>query len=476
MHPYPAGFKSSAMRVPYSSLEDIWNQWTDAYQHASQFFSSGGYVLRYEDLVANPELEMHRVANHLGISAPTQLSIMTTSAKTHGESLGRTGALLKIKTKSYLDDFFLFQRVQACSRLAAKLMGAFKYHECDGFGGPGTSFVDAYGNLNTLAVQTSLWSGMDLPEDSVFIEEAVQGMGAAKDDTSTLQASLAPKDLPSERNVQVLGLQHTGTSLFSAMLRAAFGSRLTMHGPVYSSAMGSDAPAAAAGIWKHADIEALHDNGEMGAVEGSDVYALAMVRDPFSWLEAMHKEPLELWQCTWGSAANVTSWLTRACIHEKPGGEFSTLSKGRYPSVGGVWSHWVQSYEEATRFGFKKGLEIRYEDLIADPQHEMVRVAKFLGIDPPRTDAAELLAQDVGELRTRALNYTASDEFLDFYAATKEEVCQSFEKGPMRRHHYWGDDCHGVALAASRPYLRKHRRALQASISPLDFLTEGLLA
>jgi hypothetical protein len=48
-------------------------------------------------------------------------------------------------------------------------------------------------------------------------------------------------------------------------------------------------------------------------------------------------------------------------------------------------------------------LEVRYEDLVADPAGEMARVADFLGLEPPTEslDCADVRSQSVGKWRGR---------------------------------------------------------------------------
>lgn len=462
-HPYPAGFHSSCPETAYSSLEEIWNQWTEAYEQVAEHMEEG-IIIRYEDLVANPELELTRLAKRLGISPPAEFEIMATSAKTHGESIGRNEALDKIQSKTYLDEFFVFQRAQACERLSNKRMRNHDYHDCDGFGGPGAELVDETGILNQTNMQKTLWAGMDIPQDKVF----TQGK-TVKEMVGDLEGvEQAPLDAPNERNIHVLGLQHSGTSLLSAMLVASFGSRLRMY---EQSSEAQQGDLFAQGIWKHADLESLYtyQPQELSMLSSNEVYAIAVVRDPMSWLEAVIKQPMEFRRCTQGSTSQKDNWITRSCILDAPGGAASALKKMSYKNMGSVWNHWMQSYGKATKFGFKGVLLIRYEDLLVDPQGEMNRVAQFLGVNPPAVNAAQHIAKDAGEERQRSVDFMRDREYMDFFTFMQDKVCKTLDRSIMKKHNY--TEC--PAFRHSRK--GKWRPSGLPSISQFDFLTDSLI-
>jgi hypothetical protein len=113
----------------FQNIEAHWNEWTRDYRHMKDFGFSDAVVLRYEDLVLDTEAQLAHIANVLKLPAPAYVRQLHTSAKSHGASNGRAAAILKLKTKPYLNSYTPAQKVAACDRLDKGLLQALKYSE-----------------------------------------------------------------------------------------------------------------------------------------------------------------------------------------------------------------------------------------------------------------------------------------------------------------------------------------------------------
>lgn len=130
-HPHPAGFQSIVNKTVYTNMEEIWNNWTRADYYAEQYGWKSHMIIRYEDLIRNPFGELDRIAAHLGMAHPAPWLMRSTSAKSHGDSLGRRAALQKLRYKTYLDEYFPNQTTTACRLLDAEMMTAYNYLDCE---------------------------------------------------------------------------------------------------------------------------------------------------------------------------------------------------------------------------------------------------------------------------------------------------------------------------------------------------------
>lgn len=186
------------------------------------------------------------------------------------------------------------------------------------------------------------------------------------------------------RYVQIMGLQDTGTNLLHSMLWANFPQI------VFFCETKSKGPRVRDGLWKHANLR-LTQKAMSKEVKDSlrhhKVSLLAMVRQPLSWLQSIHKAPYELWNCTLGK-----EWLSRQCLHPVPAG-YSSIDRElmddtfrRFPNIVSIWKYWVQAYMNLGEAGdlFAGGsMVIRYEDLVLDPQGTMRKVADLIGVKLP---------------------------------------------------------------------------------------------
>jgi hypothetical protein len=129
-------FWEQGLRVPqpakeFSSLMEIWNEWTRDYEHMHDFGFANAVVIRYEDLVLNTEEELNKVARALALPEKHSISQVVQAAKNHGHSLNRDGAVDKLKGRSYLKQYTDEERREVCDRLDKKLLSDYDYTDCD---------------------------------------------------------------------------------------------------------------------------------------------------------------------------------------------------------------------------------------------------------------------------------------------------------------------------------------------------------
>lgn len=128
-HPFPGGY-ASLPAAEYSSLPEVWNNWTQAYAISEDLGFARPVVTRYEDLVSEPVKTMASIASQLGLRAPANWKVIQASAKNHGASHGRAEALEKIQKKTYLELYEDRDHRRACHRLERDLLQKLSYLDC----------------------------------------------------------------------------------------------------------------------------------------------------------------------------------------------------------------------------------------------------------------------------------------------------------------------------------------------------------
>eukprot|EP00443_Scrippsiella_acuminata_P129288 CAMPEP_0115709570 /NCGR_PEP_ID=MMETSP0272-20121206/72541_1 /TAXON_ID=71861 /ORGANISM="Scrippsiella trochoidea, Strain CCMP3099" /LENGTH=150 /DNA_ID=CAMNT_0003151187 /DNA_START=104 /DNA_END=553 /DNA_ORIENTATION=+ len=88
---------------------------------------------------------------------------------------------------------------------------------------------------------------------------------------------------------------------------------------------------------------------------------IAMIRNPISWLHSMHHIAYDINPCVHG-----TNWLTKTCKYPSHVDGGNLLAGLEFPNLEAIWTNWTLDYESLTSFGFKRGLLVRYEDLVLD--------------------------------------------------------------------------------------------------------------
>merc|ERR1719313_2821733 len=87
-------------------------------------------VIAYEDLVLRTEGVMEEISDFLDKDHKDKVKVVTTKAKNHGGSVGRTEAINKIKSKSWLKGVAKADLTAICERLDVDILRQFKYDDC----------------------------------------------------------------------------------------------------------------------------------------------------------------------------------------------------------------------------------------------------------------------------------------------------------------------------------------------------------
>mmetsp|Transcript_9547 Transcript_9547/g.17416 ORF Transcript_9547/g.17416 Transcript_9547/m.17416 type:complete len:354 (-) Transcript_9547:73-1134(-) len=112
----------------------VWNDYMMGYQTLSQTYDHM-HVIRYEDLVLNPEQVIATIAEKLHTPVPSNINIIATPAKNHGHVNGRAAAIAKINSRSYLNELSSSDRARICGALQYNLGEAFSHIEGGTFSG-----------------------------------------------------------------------------------------------------------------------------------------------------------------------------------------------------------------------------------------------------------------------------------------------------------------------------------------------------
>merc|ERR1712183_716388 len=95
----------------------VWNSYTGAYDalaHAD--IPLKVIVVRYEDVVNNPEKVLKRIATEIGARVPTSIRIIGSNARTFdATSQGRSAALDRLRTGSYRAKFSTSEPREMCT-------------------------------------------------------------------------------------------------------------------------------------------------------------------------------------------------------------------------------------------------------------------------------------------------------------------------------------------------------------------------
>jgi len=106
----------------------VWNDYMMGYQTLSQTYDHM-HVIRYEDLVLNPEQVIAMIAEKLHTPVPSNINIIATPAKNHGHVNDRVAAIARIQSRSYLNEISSSDRARLCGALQYNLGEAFPHVE-----------------------------------------------------------------------------------------------------------------------------------------------------------------------------------------------------------------------------------------------------------------------------------------------------------------------------------------------------------
>jgi len=269
--------------------------------------------------------------------------------------------------------------------------------------------------------------------------------GDIEDDTD----SLDPVPDPDQRvGIEIMGLYDTGTNLLNALLHVNFWNQFTTYGMVPPNTM--------QGVWKHANPNSLIDQNisELSLIANENVAVLAMIRDPLSWFQSLHKAPYSLIGCVTGD-----DWLTKPCVHGSPAGPNSSTQT--WANLADMWADWTQSYTRLKEAGVERVLTIRYEDLVLQPENVLSEIATLLNLDMPASfktvdDAAKASGGALG--RQEAIDKITGKTYLAGYTGvTWHSACSSLAKWrPLLEEHLYDGCPESLESQSLRRRLKRH--------------------
>lgn len=243
-------------------------------------------------------------------------------------------------------------------------------------------------------------------------------------------SSLGDKDI---LRVQVLGMFDTGTELLANLLHDNFRGQLR--------AMEYEAPVGS--IWKHSDLSLVHSMQPWRAdiARKNGLAAVAIVREPLSWLQSVHRFPYLL-----EKALAADDWITAPTRFDS-GSQAGTNSSAslhfdhEYGSIVHVWNTWAANYLRLQDFGYEKAVWIRYEDLVVDTQGTLNKIAKALRLRPPaEVRQQEDAAKFKGATHNQAVDKISNQKYLyAFTAAQLQDACSQVDRELVHQYNY--TDC-----------------------------------
>mmetsp|Transcript_48180 Transcript_48180/g.104917 ORF Transcript_48180/g.104917 Transcript_48180/m.104917 type:complete len:299 (-) Transcript_48180:89-985(-) len=267
---------------------------------------------------------------------------------------------------------------------------------------------------------SSIWDGLDVTDDNLL--------------SALLMTNSINVRAESKTGIQVMGLQDTGTNLMSTLMERNFGNQISH----WDSSHGD----ATHGLWKHANPEALVEQvpDELVPLSQGNVSIIAMIRDPLSWLESLHKAPYELASCVAGD-----DWLNRSCTHPVPCGYKNEGKAQTYENLLSLWARWTSSYGRLMELGIKEVLVIRYEDLVLFPDQVLTEIASTLKLSMPATirlmdSPAKLHGEALGH-EDAMLKITEQRQLADFAGDPLKMLCDQLKTFEAVLETYSYTDC-----------------------------------
>jgi len=220
---------------------------------------------------------------------------------------------------------------------------------------------------------------------------------------------------------KILGLYNTGTHFLRELILRNLGNLSSVALPnqcelgnfSIDSKTVVRCAASRCGFWKHSSLRLLRQHysylrllstGSENSLEecGLDnVIGLAMVRNPISWIDSVHRRPWDLRACV-----NRSGWINSSCTFP-PITPDASLRGVTFSSIPEIWNNWTADYESLASFGFKRSLVITYEDLVTDTERVLTQIAVLANLSLPKSvnlvdDGVALLHTDLGTNDRRA--------------------------------------------------------------------------
>eukprot|EP00929_Paragymnodinium_shiwhaense_P078384 TRINITY_DN40618_c0_g1_i1.p1 TRINITY_DN40618_c0_g1~~TRINITY_DN40618_c0_g1_i1.p1 ORF type:complete len:295 (-),score=69.17 TRINITY_DN40618_c0_g1_i1:50-934(-) len=245
------------------------------------------------------------------------------------------------------------------------------------------------------------------------------------DATSLLDGNLTGRHAePPVQSVQLFGLFNTGTNLLYQLLQHNFQGRVRMPEKV----------------WKHVSLRRYFERVPEAADEfrTANTVAVAVVREPLSWLQSVHKAPYNLERCS-----KQPSWLTAPCPFVSP--EWHPPHGILFNDIEEYWNENTGDYNRLSDFGFQRSMVVRYEDIVMNTEGVIDRLAQLLQLDAPKAlQQIDGPAKDGGAClgRQQAIaKLTTKDYLRQYHGREKADACERLDANLMSQHGY--GDCGG---------------------------------
>lgn len=129
---YPEVGHESLTGVTFSSLAEIWNNWTIDYESVLPQGFSRSLVITYEELVFESEKVLGKIAKLANVSLPSSLIVVNEQVK--GDVIqvndSRQLAMHRIQARTYLSAYSSQDLLDVCSRLDQGAMQRYGYMDC----------------------------------------------------------------------------------------------------------------------------------------------------------------------------------------------------------------------------------------------------------------------------------------------------------------------------------------------------------
>lgn len=263
------------------------------------------------------------------------------------------------------------------------------------------------------------------------------------------------------KHVQILGLFDTGTNLLRALLEANFPEVVPydMYNPPMEFWSTLDQPDCMVdglkgkrmcSLWKHANLDIIKRlaPNRIADFEANDIIAIAMIREPMSWLQSIRKEGYDFAKN--GNDPSKATWLSDHVTASKVwyGGEDVV-----YENLEEIWNNQTSSYERLSEYGFKRNLVIRYEDLVLDTESVMAEVAALLNLTVPSSiDQIERSAKSGNSTgHDEACEKITAKTYLSLFSQEDfSEACMRINMTLAARHNYTDCDRAFVEINADK--------------------------
>lgn len=201
---------------------------------------------------------------------------------------------------------------------------------------------------------------------------------SATDEMEQKEESLVMGDRPP--HFKLLGHFGTGTHLLHALLAKNFKGKATVSDPNENGDYGCT-------FWKHSNLRLLSKRKPklLHQCAQPNIIGLAIVRNPLSWMDSVHRSPWDLKNCVWDAKKGKSrpDWLTSPCTYDKTTPVKEMRGK-TYRSIPEIWNKWTTDYHELLPSIFHRSMVLTFEDLVLDTKESLNKVARLANLEVPQ--------------------------------------------------------------------------------------------